>query len=149
METASQLLDRARQIMQAQHLSRRTEAAYCDWIYRYFLFHRKRDPQVTGEKEVAAFLNYLSLEGKKSASTQNQAHCALLFLYNEVLHLPLAKINFSRLKHYRSIPAILTKQEIEVLFAHLEGVPRLVAALLYGCGLKIMEGFLCVFGMWI
>ncbi|MDQ4139771.1 MAG: integron integrase [Bacteroidota bacterium] len=126
--------------MQAQQLSSRTEAAYCDWIYRYILFQGKRHPQETGEKEVASFLNYLSQEGKKSASTQNQAHCALLFLYNEVLHKPLTKIHFSRLKQYRSIPAILTEQEIKVLLSYLEGAPRLVAALLYGCGLKIMEG---------
>ncbi|PSR53276.1 integron integrase [Adhaeribacter arboris] len=140
METASQLIDQVRKTMQAQHLSPRTEAAYCDWIFRFFLFHGKQNPREMGEKEVAAFLNYLSLKGKKSASTQNQAHCALLFLYNEVVHQPLTKIYFSRLKHYRSTPAILTKKEIDVLFTHLRGAPRLMAALLYSCGLKITEG---------
>ncbi|QMU29746.1 integron integrase [Adhaeribacter radiodurans] len=140
METASQLLDQARKTMQSQQLSNRTEAAYCDWIFRYFLFNGKKDPLILGEKEVATFLDYLSLQSKKSASTQNQAHCALLFLYNEVLHQPLAKLHFSRLKHYRSIPAILTKKEIDVLYSYLDRVPRLVAGLLYGCGLKITEG---------
>ena len=140
MEAAVQLLDSAKNAMRIQQLSSRTEIAYLDWIYRYLLYHGKRLPQEMGELEVGNFLNYISKECKKSASTQNQAHCALLFLYNVVLQKPLKKINFARLKNFRSLPQILSKAEIELLLQQMEGVPRVVASLLYGCGLKIMEG---------
>lgn len=140
MEATLHLLDSAKDAMRMQQLSMRTEIAYLDWIYRFFLFYGKRSPQELGEAEVGKFLNYITKDCKKSASTQNQAHCALLFLYNVVLKKPLNKINFSRLKNFRSLPEILTKPEIDNLLQNMEGVPKIVASLLYGCGLKIMEG---------
>lgn len=140
MGVALHLLDSAKDAMRMQQLSLRTEIAYLDWIYRFLLYNGKRAPQEMGELEVGNFLDYISKECNKAASTQNQAHCALLFLYNTVLKKPLNKINFTRLKNIRPVPHILSKAEIKVLLYHMEGVPKIVASLLYGCGLKIMEG---------
>ncbi|MGH9201611.1 MAG: phage integrase N-terminal SAM-like domain-containing protein [Vicinamibacterales bacterium] len=93
---APKLLDRVRQTIRAKHYSRRTESAYVDWIRRYILFHRKRHPSEMGAAEIAAFLTWLATNRRVSASTQNQALSAVLFLYRDVLHIEIGLSNTSR-----------------------------------------------------
>jgi integron integrase len=134
------LLDRVRHALRVRHLSRRTEEAYVHWIRRYILFHGKRHPREMGEKEVADFLSALAVEGKVSASTQNQALNALLFLYREVLKVELGWLeDVVRAKKPRRLPVVLTREEVRRVLDHLDGTPRLMTTLLYGSGLRLME----------
>lgn len=134
------LLDRARDILRVNYYSRRTEEVYLGWMRRFILFHGKRHPQEMGEAEVAAFLSHLTLEGKISASTQNQAFSALLFLYAKVLGQPLAELGpVVRATRPKRVPVVLTKAEARGLLAQLEGPEWIMASLLYGSGLRVLE----------
>lgn len=134
------LLDRVRHALRLRHYSRRTEKAYVHWIRRYVLFHDKRHPGEMGADEVTRFLSSLATESKVSASTQNQALSALLFLYREVLQIGLPWLDeLVRAKRPERLPVVLTQEEVARLLAHLVGVPRLMAALLYGSGLRLLE----------
>jgi integron integrase len=134
------LLDRMRQALELGHYSSRTADAYVAWARRYILFHRKRHPQDMGSVEVAAFLSNLATERAVSASTQNQALAALLFLYSQVLDRTLGPL--PTVVHARQptrLPTVMTRAEVAAVLSHLEGVPRLMTSILYGSGARLME----------
>ena len=131
-----QLSDRIR----VKHYSIRTEQAYSDWVRRFILFHGKRHPREMGAKEVEAFLTHLAVAGRVSASTQNQAKSALLFLYQEVLETELPWLDeVESAKATKRLPVVLTPAEVQRLLAPIEGTVGLILRLLYGTGMRIME----------
>jgi integron integrase len=134
------LLDRVRERLRVKHCSIRTEEQYVSWIRRYVLFHGKRHPREMGEREVEAFLTHLAVAGNVSASTQNQAKAALLFLYAQVLGVELGwREGVTTAKSVRRLPVVLTEEEVRALLAQLKGLHWLIASLLYGAGLRLME----------
>jgi len=134
------LLDRVRDAIRARHYSIRTEEAYVGWIRRYILFHAKRHPDEMGEPEINAFLTHLAVAQRVGASTQNQALAALLFLYRRVLAREMAAPgNLVRAKRSARLPTVLTRAEVRSVLARMEGTPRLVALLLYGSGMRLLE----------
>src|SRR5512145_382866 len=134
------LLDRVRDAIRARHFSRRTEKAYVHWTKRYIFFHGKRHPAEMGAPEVTAFLTSLAVQDKVAASTQNQALSALLFLYRAVLGLDLPWLDdVVRAKRPQYLPVVLTRDEVRAVLQRLDGVPRLMALLLYGAGLRLLE----------
>ena len=135
------LLDRVRMAIRARHYSLRTEEAYVAWIRRYILFHKKRHPAEMGEAEINAFVTSLAVESAVSASTQTQALSALLFLYRHVLGKELRDLDtVIRAKRPVRLPAVLTRAEVRTVIGLLYGPPRLVATLLYGTGMRLLEG---------
>ena len=134
------LLEQVRNAIRARHYSDRTEKAYVHWIKRYIFFHDKRHPAEMAEPEIGRFLSSLATDGHVSASTQNQAFNALLFLYKEVLNKNLGLIEgVVRAKRPQRLPVVLTKDEVKKVIDCMNGVPRLMAILLYGAGLRLME----------
>jgi len=133
------LLDRVRDMLRVKHYSIRTEQAYVNWIKRYIYFHNVRHPAEMGAPEVQAFLTHLAVEGNVAASTQNQALSALLFLYRQVLNQDLGPIDALRAKKPKRLPTVLTRDEVHRVLVHLSGVNLLMARLLYGSGLRLME----------
>lgn len=134
------LLDQVRGKIRLKHYSIRTEQAYTDWIKRFILHFGNRNPKEMGAAEVEQFLTYLAVEGKVSASTQNQAKAALLFLYKEVLTMELPWLeNVEHAKTPRRLPVVLNKDEVQAILSRLEGTYWLIASLLYGTGMRIME----------
>jgi integron integrase len=126
--------------MRTRHLALRTEQAYLQWMRRYVAFHRRRHPRDLGPPEVEQFLTHLAVHRKVSAATQSQALQALLFLYRHVLEVELPWLdNITRASVTRRLPVVLTRQEVHALLAHLKGTAWLVASLLYGSGLRLME----------
>jgi integron integrase len=135
------LLDRVRAAIRVRHYSLRTEEAYIAWIKRFIFFHGVRHPQEMGAAEINQFLTHLAVDGHVSASTQNQAFCALLFLYEKVLEVPFEQLQgVIRAKHPERLPVVLNRDELQAVLARIEGVPRLVVLLLYGAGLRLLEG---------
>ena len=140
------LLDGVRSACRLRHYSIRTETAYVSWARRFCLFHRDahgrpRHPETMAEPEVSAFLGHLAEDRHVASSTQNQALAALLFLYDAVLDRPLETLApFPRAKRPKRLPVVLTRAEVEAVLAHLSGTHRLVASLLYGSGLRLLEG---------
>jgi len=135
------LLDRVRDKIRLKHYSIRTEQAYVDWIRRFILFHDKRHPKEMGAAEVEAFLTHLAVRGNVAASTQNQARSALLFLYKEVLGQELPWLdNVEPAKRPQRWPVVLTHAEVKAVLDRLSGTHRLMASLLYGTGMRLMEG---------
>jgi integron integrase len=140
MNAAPKLLDQAREQLRLRHYSYRTEQQYVQWMRRFVIFHQRRHPSGMGGVEVEAFLSDLATTHGVSASTQNQALAALLFLYKYVLNCDLPWLDsVVRAKRPLRLPAVLTKAEVAAVLAHLEGVIWLVASLLYGSGLRILE----------
>jgi integron integrase len=134
------LLERVREAIRTRHYSRRTEKAYLGWIRRFIYFHDKRHPTEMGGEEIARFLSSLAVEAKVSASTQNQALNALLFLYREVLDLNFPALEgVVRAKVPRRLPVVLTREEVRAVLQQLRGKSRLMATLLYGAGLRLLE----------
>jgi integron integrase len=134
------LLDRVRQAMRTGHYSPRTEEAYIHWIKRYIFFNGVRHPAEMGEAEVTRFLSSLAVDGKVAASTQNQALSALLFLYKDVLQQPLPWLdNIAPAKRPVRLPVVLSREEAQRILIHLHGTARLMATLLYGAGLRLLE----------
>ena len=134
------LLDRVRLAVRARHYSRRTEEAYVGWVRRFVLFHGKRHPVEMGEKEINLFLSDLAVRHKVTASTQNQALAALLFLYRAVLERPAPEIeNVVRASRPTRLPTVMTRAEVKRTLSEMEGIPRLVATLLYGTGMRLLE----------
>src|SRR6267154_1528702 len=133
------LLDRVRCHLRVKRYSIRTEQAYLDWIRRFILFHKKRHPAEMDEAEIGAFLSHLAVNRGVSASTQNQALCALLFLYQQVLEQKLEFIDLQRAKRPPKIPVVFTREEARAVLARLKGDYRLMAHLLYGSGLRLLE----------
>ncbi len=135
------LLERVRLKIRLKHYSLRTEQAYLDWIRRFILFHGKRHPGEMGAGEVEAFLTHLAAVRNVAASTQNQAKSALLFLYKEVLAIELPWLDrVERAREPARLPVVLTRAEVAALLDRLEGVHALLGRLLYGTGMRIMEG---------
>lgn len=134
------LLERLRIHLRTRHYSIRTEQAYVDWIRRFILFHGKRHPQDMGAAEVEAFLSHLAVDRQVSASTQNQAKAAILYLYKQVLGMELPWLDeVVQARRPRRLPVVLTPTEVRDLLMHTNGVAGLIAQLLYGTGMRLME----------
>ena len=134
------LLDQVRDAIRRRHYSYRTEQTYVHWIKRFIYFSGKRHPREMGAAEVTAFLSHLASERDVAASTQNQALSALLFLYGPVLGIDLPWMKgIVRAKRPLRVPVVLTREELRALLAQLEGTKWLMAALLYGAGLRLRE----------
>ena len=134
------LLEQTRALLRLKHYSLRTEHAYLSWIKRFIVYHQMRHPAEMGEREVRDFLSHLATDRHVAASTQNQALSALLFLYRDVLDQPLDWIDaIERAKKPSRLPVVFTRQEVQSILLHLEGVRWLIASLLYGSGLRLME----------
>jgi integron integrase len=134
------LLDRVRDAIRTRHYSRRTERAYLGWIRRYILFHGKRHPAEMGADEVSRFLSALAVERSVSASTQNQALAALLFLYNAVLGVELPWLTeLVRAEMPKRLPVVLSRDEVRAVLLALRGTPRLMGIVMYGAGLRLLE----------
>lgn len=134
------LLDRLRDAIRTRHYSYQTEKAYLHWARRFIYFHDKRHPQEMGEAEIAAFLSHLAVERRVSASTQNQALNALLFLYKQVLEREVGLIQgVVRAKRPVHLPTVMTREEVAAVLQRLSGREWLMAALMYGTGMRVME----------
>ena len=133
------LLDRVRHSCRARHYSIRTEDAYRDWAERFIVFHGVRHPETMGEAEVNAFLTDLAVARNVSASTQNQAMAALLFLYDAVLGRPLDQLRVVRASRPKRLPVVLTRDEVKRLLGGLDGTNGLIGRLLYGTGMRLLE----------
>ncbi|BAS26851.1 integron integrase [Limnochorda pilosa] len=129
-----------REALRSRHYSRRTEESYRLWVRRFIRFHNLRHPAEMGEAEINAFLSHLATHEKVSASTQNQALSALLFLYRNVLRRHTGDLgSVIRARKPRRLPVVLTKDEVRAVLAELEGTYRLIASLMYGSGLRVTE----------
>jgi len=136
----SPFLESLREAIRVRHYSIRTEEAYMGWGRRFILFHGKCHPKDMAEAEVAAFLSHLALDRKVSPATQNQALSALSFLYTVVLTRPLEEMSgIVRAKRPRRLPTVLTQIEIGQILSRLKGMHWLIACILYGSGLRLME----------
>ena len=134
------LLDRVRGAIRTRHYSRRTEEAYAYWIRRYIVFHKKKYPSAMGAPEVTAFLTWLAVDQRVSASTQNQALSAVLFLYREVLETDLGRIDgVPRARASDHVPVVLSREEVRQILAQVSGTRWLIVSLLYGAGLRLLE----------
>lgn len=134
------LLNQVREAVRFKHYSLRTEQAYIDWIKRFIIFHGKKHPQTMGADEVREFLSDLAANKNVAASTQNQAFSALLFLYHEVLKQDLPWIEeIERAKRPAKVPVVFTPEEARAVLGKMQGTASLMAHLLYGCGLRLME----------
>jgi integron integrase len=137
---APRLLDRVRATAKTLHYSPRTEEAYVGWIRRFILFHDRRHPDGMGEAEITAFLSNLATVGQVAASTQNQALAAILFLYQRVLGRELDWMaSVIHAKRPERLPIVLSREETSAILARMRGVPALMASLLYGAGLRVLE----------
>src|SRR5262245_58645689 len=135
------LLDRVRHKIRLRHYSLRTEQAYLDWIRRFILFHGKRHPETLGAADVEAFLTHLAVEHNVAAATQNLAKSAILFLYRDVLERDLPWLqNVERARTPARLPVVLTRVEVAAVLARLRGTHALIGRLLFGSGMRIMEG---------
>ena len=134
------LLDRVREAVRVRHYSRRTEQAYVDWIRRYILFHQKKHPSTMGATEIVAFLSWLAVDRQVSASTQNQALSAVLFLYKAVLGLDIGPIeHVPRARMPDKLPVVLSREEFGQLLKQVDGTMWIIVALLYGTGVRLEE----------
>jgi len=139
-QACTELRRSVRDAIRLKHYSIRTGEAYVGWITRFILFHDKRHPNEMGRTEIEAFLTHLAVEQNVAASTQNQAFSALLFLYRQVLHKDLdGPIDALRASKPRRLPAVLTKEEARRVIESMSGVHQLMAKLLYGSGLRLIE----------
>jgi integron integrase len=140
-QDSPKLLDRVRAEIRVRHYSLRTEQAYVDWVRRFVLFHNKRHPKEMGAVELRDFLSHLAVDRNVSASTQNQAKSALLFLYREVLQIELPWLDeVIAAKSAKRLPVVLTQVEVRALLGAMSGTMGLMASLLYGTGMRLMEG---------
>jgi integron integrase len=134
------LLTQLSQAIRSRHYSRKTESTYIHWIKRFIFFHHVRHPQEMAEPEINAFLTNLAVKEHVSASTQNQALCAIIFLYKYVINRKIGDIGeVIRAKQSRHVPVVMTKDEVKAVVSHLSGDKKLMASLMYGAGLRLME----------
>jgi site-specific recombinase XerD len=134
------LLEQLRQALRSRHYSRRTEQTYCQWVKRSVYFHKVRHPAEMGEPEINAFLTHLAVKERGSASTQNQALSAILFLYRHVLNRKIGDLGeVIRARKPRHLPVVMTREEVELVLGHLKGDRWLMANLMYGAGLRLRE----------
>lgn len=136
---AKKILDEMSEILRSRHYSNRTEETYLDWVRRYILFHKKRHPLEMGAEEIRAFLIHLATERTVAASTQNQALSAILFLYREVLQKEIEPILLSAAKRPERLPTVLSREEVIRIIDRMNGLNKLMAQVLYGSGLRLME----------
>jgi len=135
------LLDQLRGAIRVRQYSIRTEEAYVHWARRFILFNNKKHPSAMGAEEVNAFLTHLAVKGGVSSSTQNQALSAILFLYRSVLDDPLPWLgDVVRAQKPRRLPVVLSREEVRAILGELDGVPKVVISLLYGTGMRLLEG---------
>lgn len=134
-------MDKVRQVLRYHHYAYRTEKTYCDWILRYIKFYgAKRHPKDMGKSEIEAFLSNLSVRGNVSASTQRQALNAIIFLYRDVLDIPVEEeIEPVKSRRHRALPVVMTQPEVKHVLDQMHGTHLLMARLLYGSGLRLME----------
>jgi integrase len=140
MKKEDKLLYQIRLAIRRKHYSRSTEKSYVSWAYRFIVFHKKVHPQYLGEKEVVEYLNHLASVRNVAASTQNQAMCAILFLYRDVIKqdLPwLQNLEFSQ--RPKTLPTVLSEKEVSSIIVNLSGAKKLFVKLLYGSGLRLHE----------
>lgn len=138
---APRLLDQVRARLRVKHYAYSTEKTYCDWIRRFIRWSGMRHPREMGAADVDAYLSHLATDREVSASTQNQALHAILFLYKEVLDIDLPWLNdVTRAKASKRLPCVLSRAEVAALLAHTSGTAGLVVRLLYGTGMRLMEG---------
>ncbi len=134
------LLVQLRNKLRAKHYSYRTEQTYSAWVKQYIVFHGKRHPREMGKQEIEAFLSYLAVVRRVSASTQNQALAAILFLYREVLEQNTEiLVDVIRARRIERVPVVLTQNEVASVLREMQGAPLLAASLMYGSGLRLME----------
>jgi len=135
------LMDQVRQVLRYHHYSYRTEQTYCKWIVRFLKFyHFKIHPREMGKKEIEAYLSHLATRYNISASTQRQAMNSILFLYRDVLQMPMeGEIAPVKSKHHPRLPMVMSQSEVKLVLSNLQGQHLLMARLLYGCGLRLME----------
>jgi len=139
-ELQPKLLDKVRIKIRQKHYSPNTEKVYVKWIFEYIVFNQKRHPNDLGVRDIEAFLNHLVMNYYVSASTQNQALQAILFLYNEVLKKPIdERVNSLRAKRKKRLPIVLTVSEVNAILTRMTGVHKLIVQLLYGSGLRLNE----------
>jgi len=137
---SSQLLSQVTETIRLRHLSIRTEEAYLYWIKKFILFHDKKHPKDMAETEIRIFLSDLAQNKNVSAATQNQALNALIFLYAKVLHIKLGSLgNVERAQRSNRLPVVFSVNEVQKILAQLDGTTKLIASLLYGSGLRLME----------
>ena len=135
-----QLLQQVRNVIRVKHYSIRTEQAYLNWIKKFIRFHNNQHPAALAENEITAFLNHLAVQKKVAASTQNQALSAILFLYKKVLSQEIGWLgNLQKAKKPERLPLVFTREEVRKVLLQLEGTYWLMASLLYGSGLRLME----------
>ncbi|MBN1957888.1 MAG: integron integrase [Desulfuromonadales bacterium] len=138
-EKPPKLLDQMRESMRVRHYRKRTEETYCQWVRRYILF-QKRHPKDMGEEEINAFLTHLAVKDKVSASTQNQALSAILYLYRYVIGRDVGDLgNVIRARRPKRLPVVMTREEVKLVLDQLSDEKWLMASLLYGSGLRLME----------
>lgn len=136
----SALLSKLRTEIRRRNYSYRTEQAYTKWVVRFVRFHEMEHPNDMAEEEVIKYLNYLAEDRQVAGSTQNQALCALLFLYEHVLGHPLEKMmDFKRAQTPEKLPVVLTPQEVKQVLSLMKGFPKLMAEIMYGAGLRVSE----------
>ena len=134
------LLDQVRQRIRFLHYSRKTEQAYIQWIRRYILFHDKRHPKEMGAEEISSFLNYLANRENVSASTQNQALTAIIFLYKQILDIDVGQLpEFQYARKPKRLPVVLSQEEVKAVFQHLNEPHKTMVGLMYGAGLRLNE----------
>ncbi|MCP4673245.1 MAG: integron integrase [Desulfobacula sp.] len=140
MEHEPKLLDQMKNRMRVLHYSIHTENSYVDWTKRFILFHDKQHPKNMGSAEIERFLEFLAVKQKVAASTQNQALSAILFLFKEVLKIDPGWISTGkRAKRPKKLPVVFSSLEIKLILSHMDGIPWIMAHLLYGAGLRLME----------
>jgi integron integrase len=134
------LLDRVRNAIRCRHYSIRTEHSYVEWIKQYILFHGKQHPENMDDTHISSFLTYLAVDRKVASSTQNQALCAIVFLYNQVLNMKVGQLDdMVRAKRPHKLPVVFTTQEVKKILLQLEGAHWLMGQLMYGAGLRVIE----------
>jgi integrase len=134
------LLAEVKQEIRRRNYSYSTEKHYTAWIKRFIRFHNLKHPKKLGEKNIVQFLNYLAVTKNVAASTQNQALCAIVFLYKQVLNSNIGDLdNLKRAKKPKRLPTVLSKHEVDMLLKNINGIPYIIASLLYGAGLRISE----------
>jgi len=140
-DSGLKLMDQVRQVLRYHHYAYRTEQAYCDWIVRYIkFFGSTKHPRDMGKSEIDAYLSHLATNRKVSASTQRQALNAIIFLYRQVLDQPIeGQIEPTRAKRHPRPPVVMTKSEVKRVLAHMHRIHLLMAKILYGSGLRLME----------
>jgi len=139
-EQQPKLLDRLHENLRSRHYSRKTEQTYCMWVKPFCHFHNLRHPAEMAEPEINEFLTHLAVKERVSASTQNQALCALLFLYRHVLKQEIGNLgDIIRARKPKRLPIVMTREEIKSVLGQLKGEKWLMASLMHGAGLRLME----------